>query len=69
MKEINLNNVALFQNGKLVAFGTITKYEETDEVFNSNIVIDKGQLETGEIQMQICREYDVITENCGMSAN
>lgn len=69
MKETNPNNVALFQDGKLVAFGTITRYEEVDDTFNSNVAIDKGQLCTGDIQMQICREYDVILDNCGMSAN
>lgn len=69
MKEVDPNNVALFQEGKLVAFGTMIRYEETDGEFSSNVVIDKGQLITGDIQMQVCREYDVITDNCGMSAN
>ena len=69
MKEIDPNKVVLFQEGKLVAFGTMIKYEETDGEFSSNVVIDKGQLTTGDIQMQVCREYNVITDNCGMSAN
>ena len=69
MKEIDPNNVALFQCGKLVAFGTMIQYEETDGEFSSNVVIDKGQLITGDIKMQVCREYNVITDNCGMSAN
>ena len=69
MKEIDPNKVVLFQEGKLVAFGTMIKYEETDGEFSSNVVIDKGQLTTGDIQMQVCRESNVITDNCGMSAN
>jgi hypothetical protein len=70
MKEVDPNNVALFQFGKLVAFGTVIQYdEEEDGKFKSNVVINKGQLLAGQIQMQICREYDVIKDNCGLSAN
>ena len=66
-KEIDVNNVALFQDGKLMAFGHLNGYSEEDGEFKTNVIIEKGTLNCGEQLMQICREYDVMTDNVGFS--
>lgn len=65
-KEVDHRNVAIFQEGKLRAFGTITSYTEEGDQFDSTIQVDKGSLMTGDHQMQICREYDVFTDTSGI---
>lgn len=69
MKEIDPTSVAVFQEGKLRAFGKITSYTETDSAFNSTIKVEKGTLLTGEHQCNIAREYDVCVDGIGTTPN
>lgn len=70
MKEQNTGvNVAVFQDGKLRAFGSLRDYAEKEDTWSGNVLVTKGSLEGGEHQMQVMREYNVVEENCGMSCN
>lgn len=67
--EIDPTDLAIFQNGKLVAFGVLTKYEQLPDRLDMKFGVVKGKVETGNFIADFARPYSVLHEGMPIFLN